>query len=521
MRQPLVTHTFLALFALYALAAPAAAQEARRTCQQMSDDFGVFVQVRPFAAPSFKGFGLATLETQLAWQAARCTTSPAAGRRSALCQSLSDTFGVVHGKTFARAPHTAQGSWTAMGCNTTPSCQALSDQFGMIGSGLWGNAMPQHVEVWNSRRCNTRPTAARLPILCKELQEAYLQEPDGRPISDLDVTRRTAFDLGCAQVERPAPASTDTGYGFRNGALRRPARLSSTAYGADGSRAVDGNVDGAWAGNSIAHSTEHEDPFLEIDLGAELPVRAVNVWGRTDCCPERSQRLTIEVTPDPCDSPTRRVLERWGLQDGPDARRTLELPHMPAGRFVCVRRGTQLNERAWLNLAEVEVMVPNRATDNLAMHGAAARQSSTAYSGAAQRAIDGNDDTSWASNSITCSGADRFGNPNDTAPWFELDLREPRPIGKVVVFNRTDCCSERLAGARVELSMEPCDDPFRRVAAVEMLPFTNWRFDKNTKTESALVAPRTELQFTDTPHARFVCVCTVPPPPRHFDAGMG
>ena len=66
MRQPLVTHTFLALFALYALAAPAAAQEARRTCQQMSDDFGVFVQVRPFAAPSFKGFGLATLETQLA-----------------------------------------------------------------------------------------------------------------------------------------------------------------------------------------------------------------------------------------------------------------------------------------------------------------------------------------------------------------------------------------------------------------------------------------------------------------------
>lgn len=124
------------------------------------------------------------------------------------------------------------------------------------------------------------------------------------------------------------------------------------------------------------------------------------------------------------------------------------------------------------------------ADDNLA-RGAKVRQSSTGFGGHAQRAVDGNTDGRYDRNSVTHT-------QNGAAAWLEVDLGQARKVGAVVVHNRTDCCAERLVGARVELGDEPCDRDALRVT--RGLPLVG-----------AGVAPRTELDFAATA-ARYLCV---------------
>jgi hypothetical protein len=104
-----------------------------------------------------------------------------------------------------------------------------------------------------------------------------------------------------------------------------------------------------------------------------------------------------------------------------------------------------------LSLAEVGVYgsAPPPAADvNLARYipgFASARQSSTEFGGAAHLAIDGNNSGDYSRGSVTHTAV------ADTAPWWELDLGQSYPIGKIVLWNRTDCCAERLHNFRVSL----------------------------------------------------------------------
>ena len=94
-----------------------------------------------------------------------------------------------------------------------------------------------------------------------------------------------------------------------------------------------------------------------------------------------------------------------------------------------------------LSLAEVQVF---SGTDNVAP-GGQARQSSTAFDGPARLAIDGNTDGNFGgarSTTHTETSAD---------PWWEVDLTTGRMVDRVVVWNRTDGFSDRLAGFRVLL----------------------------------------------------------------------
>ncbi len=98
-----------------------------------------------------------------------------------------------------------------------------------------------------------------------------------------------------------------------------------------------------------------------------------------------------------------------------------------------------------LSLAEVEVFSNGQ---NIAPQGSAT-QSSTAFEGVAQRAIDGNTDGQYfGSNSVTHSAA------NSTDPWWEVELQDKSPIERIVVWNRTDggaAIMQRLAGALVKV----------------------------------------------------------------------
>ncbi len=111
----------------------------------------------------------------------------------------------------------------------------------------------------------------------------------------------------------------------------------------------------------------------------------------------------------------------------------------PSGRFVRIELP---GKQKILSLAEVQVF---SGTENIA-GGKAASQSTTAFDGPAELAIDGNTDGRYAEAKSTTH------TEQSDNPWWEVDLKEARPIDRIVVWNRTDNnLQSRLAGFRLVL----------------------------------------------------------------------
>ncbi len=72
-------------------------------------------------------------------------------------------------------------------------------------------------------------------------------------------------------------------------------------------------------------------------------------------------------------------------------------------------------------------------------------QSTTSHGGVASRAVDGNVSGNWKDGSVTHTK----GSPGSTNPWWKVDLGAVYPIGDIHIYNRTNCCSSRLNGAKV------------------------------------------------------------------------
>jgi len=78
-----------------------------------------------------------------------------------------------------------------------------------------------------------------------------------------------------------------------------------------------------------------------------------------------------------------------------------------------------------------------------------ARQSSIYQPGVEpSRAVDGNRSGNWAEGSVTHTQLER-------SPWWEVDIGSIQTIRRVAIFNRTDCCPERLSDFYVLVSETP------------------------------------------------------------------
>ncbi|RYD80667.1 MAG: DUF1553 domain-containing protein, partial [Verrucomicrobiaceae bacterium] len=73
---------------------------------------------------------------------------------------------------------------------------------------------------------------------------------------------------------------------FANGQKVRPggeARQSSTDFGGEAKRAIDGKTNGHYdKANSVTHTRQEKDPWWEVDLGEEMPLEKLKLWNRTD-----------------------------------------------------------------------------------------------------------------------------------------------------------------------------------------------------------------------------------------------
>jgi hypothetical protein len=215
----------------------------------------------------------------------------------------------------------------------------------------------------------------------------------------------------------------------QNLALGRPATQSSTAYGGDATRATDGNTDGGFYNGSVTHTGFDAQAWWQVDLGAVRDIGRVVIHNRTDCCGSRLSDFDIQTSLD-------------GITWVTSAGRAGPAPDVSwysihvAARFVRVRlRGTNN-----LSLAEVRIfpardLASSRTTT----------QSSTVAGGEAWRAVDGNTNGNWGNGSVTHTGL-------DAQAWWQVDLGAVTDINRVVLYNRTDCCSSRLSDFDIQIS---------------------------------------------------------------------
>jgi hypothetical protein len=139
-------------------------------------------------------------------------------------------------------------------------------------------------------------------------------------------------------------------------ALGKPATASSEAFGGLASRAVDGDTNGAYFNNSLSHTDLATHNWWQVDLGASAPIGTVNVWNRTDCCPERLDDFWVFVSDTPFDvslPPEQQAVKPgvWSSHRTGSAPAVTTLKPAVPGRYVMV----QLAGTNYLALAEVQV----------------------------------------------------------------------------------------------------------------------------------------------------------------------
>ncbi|XP_036394348.1 uncharacterized protein LOC118784294 [Megalops cyprinoides] len=242
-----------------------------------------------------------------------------------------------------------------------------------------------------------------------------------------------------------------------NVALRGKATQSSTySYMSRAAKAIDGNRDGVFSRGSCTHTEGETNPWWRLDLMDVYRVTSVTITNRVDFS-ERINRAEIRIG---------NSLKNNG-NDNPLCTVILTIPPMESMTFNCSGMvGRYINVLLpgygqFLTLCEVEVYAtpaanedigptpsfeptePNPFTENVAL-GKKASQSSTAFLGKADKAIDGNRNTWYREGS--CSRTDK-----EEDPWWRVDLLRVYNITSVTITNREDCCAEMIDGAEIRI----------------------------------------------------------------------
>ena len=251
-----------------------------------------------------------------------------------------------------------------------------------------------------------------------------------------------------------------------NFAQGKPATQSSLYPGAPGPQAaVDGSTNGAFYDGSVTATSSEPNPWWQVDLQNSMQIGSVVVWNRTDCCGSRLNDYWVFVSDTPflpTDTPAS-LSSRPGTfsshqtsEPAPSA--LILLPSQ--GRYVRI----QFSRTDILSLAEVQVFGPAVAVVNAAQGKLATQSSMYVGSPDPSAAVDGNTDGNYYDNSVTATNA-------EPGAWWQVDLRSSLPITSVTLWNRTDCCANRLGDFWVFVSDTPFD-PSDTPATLQFRPGT-------------------------------------------------
>ncbi|MDG7578559.1 discoidin domain-containing protein [Streptococcus pneumoniae] len=91
----------------------------------------------------------------------------------------------------------------------------------------------------------------------------------------------------------PQSSSQPSAEPMENIALGKQVTQSSTAFGGDTRRAVDGKVDGNYGHNSVTHTNFQSKPWWQVDLAKEETIRQINIYNRTDTAQDRLANFDV------------------------------------------------------------------------------------------------------------------------------------------------------------------------------------------------------------------------------------
>uniref|UniRef100_A0A1I8FL15 WSC domain-containing protein n=1 Tax=Macrostomum lignano TaxID=282301 RepID=A0A1I8FL15_9PLAT len=175
-------------------------------------------------------------------------------------------------------------------------------------------------------------------------------------------------------------------------------------YGGVCSRAIDNNDHQFYSHNSCSH-TKNEKGWWQARTKSLSHIRTVRITNRIDCCSDRLNNFVIMV-------------------DGTSARRTSPTV---SSQFA------HSNATGSVKLPPCSrVMLSNFYSNN----------------GVCQRAFDGNTSPNWHLQSCTHTKSE-FG-------WWQATLKERSLVKQVRIYNRLDCCSERLNDFSITVDGQEC-----------------------------------------------------------------
>jgi len=227
----------------------------------------------------------------------------------------------------------------------------------------------------------------------------------------------------------------------------KPTSASSVYPGTSADKAVDGYL-GARDFPEIYHSNTDDDSWWIVDLERSENIKQINYYNRKDCCIDRIKGTKIQLLDENKNIFKEYVIKNSGLEiiidslsfssyTPKDSNFTKDpnTTNLPKARFVRVLSGKKA-------LQISQLVVINNRDENVSV-GKFATASSVYPETSASSAVDG------------FNGPRNFPNiyhaNTDDESWWMVDLNRNEEIKLIKYYNRLDCCSERILGARVQL----------------------------------------------------------------------
>jgi len=155
------------------------------------------------------------------------------------------------------------------------------------------------------------------------------------------------FILGCLVAAANQAAAQE----YINVALGKPTSQVNTAFGGNSARAVDGNTNGNWGGNSVSHTGNSNSPWWEVDLQDSYPISQINLFSRLDCCTNRLKDMKVTILNG--------ADEVWSYSQGgatPPAKLVLDVKDSDADFVTGSKVRVSVSYSVYISIAELEVL---------------------------------------------------------------------------------------------------------------------------------------------------------------------
>jgi len=208
----------------------------------------------------------------------------------------------------------------------------------------------------------------------------------------------------------------------------RPTTSSGVGAGGEEGNAVDGDEQPRHHPRGY-HSSSNKDAFFQVTLDNPTNVSSVTVYGRNDFGGRMAghkislldSNNKVIFTSNDLNSELKQVINITGNSDSSSKK---------SGSVKYVKLG---GGNDWINLSQLVVFDSNGG--NIAK-GRPTTSSGVGFDGREEKAVDGSEQPRGHPNEYHSS--------SDKNAFFQVELEKPSIVSSVVVYNRSDCCSDRM-----------------------------------------------------------------------------